>query len=61
MLASNEDVSLDENIEVVDKSGNTKNFTIGEVAEMLSDAKKIIEYNLIDNINKWAQLKAKNA
>jgi len=50
-----------ENIEVVDQTGQTKDFSINEVAEMLNDAKKIIEFNLIDNIDRWARLKAENA
>jgi len=46
---------LEEEIEVVDRTGETKRFTLREVAEMLSDAKKIIEFNLIDHVDQWAR------
>jgi hypothetical protein len=42
-------------IEVVDKKGEKKSFTMREVAEMLYDTRKIIELNLIDNISRWAR------
>jgi hypothetical protein len=58
MLTSGKDVSLDEEVEVVNRSGNSTKFTIGEVAEMLKDTKKIIEFNLIDHVDQWARSKA---
>jgi len=61
ILASGKAIDLKEEIEVVNRAGNTAKFTIGEVAEMLSDAKKIIEFNLIDHVDRWAQSKAKKA
>jgi hypothetical protein len=42
-------------IEVVDKKGEKKSFTLHEVAEMLYDTRKIVELNLIDNISLWAK------
>ena len=42
-------------IEVVDKKGAKKSFALPEVAEMLYDARKIMELNLIDNISSWAR------
>lgn len=47
--------NLEEVIEVVDRTGETKRFTLREVAKMLSDAKKIIEFNLIDHVDQWAR------
>ncbi len=41
-------------IEVIDLKGSKKSFALAEVAEMLYDARKIIELNLIDNIVAWA-------
>jgi hypothetical protein len=41
-------------IEVVDKAGQKKSFALKDVAEMLYDARKIRELNLIDNIDRWA-------
>jgi hypothetical protein len=61
MLASGKSADLDEEIEVVNRAGNVTKFTVGEVAEMLKDAKKIIEFNLIDHVDQWAKSKAKNA
>jgi len=58
MLTSGKDVSLDEEVEVVNRSGSSTKFTIGEVAEMLKDTKKIIEFNLIDHVDQWARSKA---
>ncbi|HPJ30554.1 MAG TPA: hypothetical protein PLZ42_04110 [Methanothrix sp.] len=58
ILASGKASDLNEEIEVVNRSGNTARFTIGEVAEMLNDAKKIIEFNLIDHVDQWARSKA---
>ena len=42
-------------LEVVNKKGEKKSFTIREVAEMLYDTRKIVELNLIDNISQWAK------
>ncbi len=61
MLASEKSVDLDEEMEVVNRAGNATKFTVGEVAEMLKDTKKIIEFNLIDHVDQWAKSKAKNA
>ncbi len=44
-----------ESIEIIDKAGKKKSFTLKDVAEMLYDTKKIIELNLIDNIDRWAR------
>jgi hypothetical protein len=40
---------------VVDNKGARKSFSLNEVAEMLYDARKIVELNLIDNISRWAR------
>ena len=42
-------------LEVVDKKGGKKSFTMHEVEEMLYDTRKIVELNLIDNISLWAK------
>ncbi|MDD4163287.1 MAG: hypothetical protein PHW87_12490 [Methanothrix sp.] len=42
-------------LEVVDKKGGKKSFTLHEVSEMLYDTRKIVELNLIDNISRWAK------
>jgi len=42
-------------LEVVDKNGAKKSFSLHEAAEMLYDTRKIIELNLIDNISRWAR------
>ncbi len=44
-----------EAIDVVGSNGQKKIFKIKEVADMLYDAKKIIELNLINNIDSWAR------
>jgi len=44
-----------EAIEVVDKAGNKRSLALNDVAEMLSDPRKIIELNLIDRIDNWAK------
>ncbi|MBN1322506.1 MAG: hypothetical protein JW986_00690 [Methanotrichaceae archaeon] len=44
-------------IQVTDGQGKTRSFTIDEVAVMLKDVKKIVELNLIDNIDRWAHEK----
>jgi len=42
-------------LDVVDRKGVKKSFTMNEAAEMLYDTRKIIELNLIDNISRWAK------
>ncbi len=44
-----------DSIEVVDKAGQKKSFALKDVAEMLYDTRKIMELNLIDNIDRWAR------
>ncbi len=60
MLASGKGIDLDEEIEVANRAGEASKFSVGEVAEMLNDAKKIIEFNLIDHVDKWAKSKSRN-
>jgi len=43
-----------EAIEVIGKNGQKMTFKLKEVADMLYDTKKIIELNLINNIDSWA-------
>jgi len=45
----------DETIEVVDKKGQKRRISLGDVSEMLYDARKIVELNLIDSISRWAK------
>jgi len=47
--------SPSDSIEVVDSAGRKKSFALKDVAEMLYDARKIMELNLIDNIDNWAR------
>jgi hypothetical protein len=61
MIASGKTIDLKEEIVVVNRGGNATKFTIGEVAEMLSDTKKIIEFNLIDNVGRWAKSKSQES
>jgi hypothetical protein len=42
-------------IDVVDKAGRKKTIALADAAEMLYDTKKIMELNLIDNIDRWAR------
>ena len=44
-----------EGIEVVDGKGQKKRLGLNEVSEMLYDARKIVEFNLIDNIDRWVR------
>jgi len=44
-----------EAIDVVDKKGEKKRIALNDVSEMLYDARKIVELNLIDNIDSWAR------
>ncbi len=45
-----------EAIEVTDKKGQKSKIYLSDVSEMLYDARKIMELNLIDNIDRWARL-----
>jgi ATP-dependent Clp protease ATP-binding subunit ClpA len=45
----------DEAIDVIDKMGKKKSVSLHDVSEMLYDPRKIIEFNLIDNISRWAR------
>ena len=47
-----------EQILVISKNGQKKPFALGELAEMLYDPRKIVELNLIDNVDRWARSKA---
>jgi hypothetical protein len=50
----------DEEIVVVNQKGTRKKFDLQEVADMLSDVRKIFEWNLIDCIDQWAKMKIKD-
>ncbi|MBN1236398.1 MAG: hypothetical protein JW999_10185 [Methanotrichaceae archaeon] len=45
----------EEVLDIIDKNGGKRSFTLHEVAEMLYDTRKIVELNLIDNISRWAK------
>lgn len=45
-----------EAIDVADKKGQIRRISLNDVSEMLFDARKIVELNLIDNIDRWARL-----
>jgi len=45
----------EEKIEVADKMGVKRSLDLKEVSEMLYDARKIVELNLIDHIDRWAK------
>jgi hypothetical protein len=45
-------------IDVVSKNGQKKSFALRDVSEMLYDPRKIVELNLIDNIDLWARTKS---
>lgn len=47
-----------EEISVRDGSGRERRFSLKEIAKMLLDAKKVVEFNIIDNIESWARSKA---
>ena len=47
-----------EQIIVMSKNGQKKPIALGELAEMLYDPRKIVELNLIDNVDRWARSKA---
>ncbi len=42
-------------IDVTDKKGQTRRISLSDISEMLYDARKIVELNLIDNIDRWAR------
>ncbi len=46
-----------EAIDVVDKKGEKKRIALNDVSEMLYDARKIVELNLIDSIDSWVRAK----
>jgi hypothetical protein len=45
-----------EAIDVADKKGQIRRISLNDVSEMLFDARKIVELNLIDNIDRWARM-----
>jgi hypothetical protein len=45
-------------IDVVSKNGQKKSIALKDLSEMLYDPRKIVELNLIDNIDLWARAKA---
>ncbi|MDM7911735.1 MAG: hypothetical protein QUS09_01410 [Methanotrichaceae archaeon] len=45
-----------EAIDVADKKGQIRRLSLNDVSEMLYDARKIVELNLIDNIDRWARM-----
>jgi hypothetical protein len=45
-----------EAIEVTDKKGQMRRIYLKDISEMLYDARKIVELNLIDNIDRWARM-----
>jgi hypothetical protein len=46
-----------EAIDVADKKGQIRRVSLNDVSEMLYDARKIVELNLIDNIDRWARMR----
>jgi hypothetical protein len=46
----------EEAIEVTDKKGQKRRISLNDISEMLYDARKIMELNLIDNIDSWARM-----
>jgi hypothetical protein len=45
----------DEALEVVNDKGQKIKFSLSDIADMLQDSKKILEYRLIDLIDSWAR------
>lgn len=45
-----------EAIEVTDNKGQMRRIYLSDISEMLYDARKIVELNLIDNIDHWARM-----
>ncbi|MCQ8902868.1 MAG: hypothetical protein NQU42_02040 [Methanothrix sp.] len=58
MLIQIDAQSPGEEIGVRDRDGRERRFSLKEIAKMLLDAKKVVEFNLIDNIESWARSKA---
>jgi hypothetical protein len=46
-----------EAIDAENDKGQKMNLSLGDIAEMLKDSKKILEYHLIDLIDSWSQIK----
>lgn len=42
-------------VDVTDKNGKMSKIYLSDISEMLYDARKIMELNLIDNIDRWAR------
>ena len=51
----------DEALEVVNDEGQKKRFSLPDVADMLQDSRKILEYRLIDLIDSWARLQCEKS
>ena len=47
-----------ETIEAVNGKGQKMRLYLGDIAEMLEDSKKILEYHLIDLIDNWAKTRS---
>ena len=45
----------DEVLEVINDQGRKSKFPFSDIADMLQDSKKILEYRLIDLIDSWAK------
>lgn len=58
MLIHIDSQSPGEEISIRDRDGRERRFSLKEIAKMLLDAKKVVEFNLIDNIESWARSKA---
>lgn len=58
MLVQIDSQSPGEEITVKDRDGRERRFLLKEISKMLLDAKKVVEFNLIDNIESWARSKA---
>ena len=41
-------------LEVINDKGQKINFSLSDIADMLQDSKKILEFRLIDLIDSWA-------
>jgi hypothetical protein len=46
-----------EAIDAENDKGQKMKLSLGDIAEMLQDSKKILEYHLIDIIDSWSQTK----
>ncbi len=58
MLLRIDSESPGEEITVKDRDGRERRFSLKEIAKMLLDAKKVVEFNIIDNVELWARSKA---